>query len=129
MANGRQIMNFKSLPLLPRLSEKTHNLSKQRRTYVFEVTRRANKPAVASAVQEQYGVKVEAVNLAVIKGKPKNSHRKGRRSIVGHRSDVRRAYVRLGQGHSLPIFDAVDAAEQQEKAAAKKSKKAAKESK
>lgn len=122
---------MKDIFLKPRISEKSYDLSKIRNTYVFEVSSDANKHTVAAAVAKQYEVNVVDVNIANIKGKTKRTYlnRRGK-SITGSRSDVKKAYVVLKEGETLPIFAAEDEAEAKaEKAAKKAEKKAKKESK
>ena len=126
-----------SLVLKPRVSEKAYGLSQMRNTYVFDVERAANKHTIARAVEAQYGVTVTEVNTINAKGTSKRSVRKGGRAVMGHTSDVKKAYVTLKAGDTMPIFTAIEEAsakeakanEQFEKAAAKATKKAEKENK
>jgi large subunit ribosomal protein L23 len=126
---------YKQLALKPRLSEKSYAQS-QDRTYVFVVPGDANKHSVARAVEEQFEVKVTTVNILNLKGKAKRSvTQKGRRVAQGTTSDVKKAYVTLAEGNSLPIFAAEEESEakqekvqtQVDKAAAKQAEKEAKE--
>jgi large subunit ribosomal protein L23 len=125
----------KTIVLKPRMSEKAYGLSQQRNTYVFDVSgandNKINKHTVARAVTAQFDVVVIKVNIANIDGKAARVVSKGgRRVSKGHRSDVKKAYVTLAEGNSLPFFDAIDAAEAKEaKAAEKADKKAKKETK
>lgn len=127
----------KTLILKPRLSEKAYALSQANNTFVFEVPKNANKHSVARAVESQYDVTVDEVKVIVLKGKPKRTIRKGGKVAKGRQSDVKKAYVKLKAGDSLPIFAAVEEAEQKqekvakiaEKAAVKRAKKADKEKK
>jgi large subunit ribosomal protein L23 len=96
----------KTLVLKPRVSEKAYGLSKERRTYVFDVPKDANKLTVAQAVTAQFNVTVEAVNIAVIKGKAKRTVRKGGRPVAGRQNDTKKAYVVLKEGDSLPVYAA-----------------------
>ena len=97
------------ITLNPRLSEKAYGLSEQRNTYVFDVRPGVNKFEVAKAVAAQYEVKVENVRLAGVPGKALRSYRqRGRKSVSGQRSDIRKAYVTLKEGDKLPIFAAVE---------------------
>jgi large subunit ribosomal protein L23 len=109
--------------LRPRLSEKTYGLGVTKNVYAFDVPHDANKHTVAAAVEAQFEVKVTAVNITNIKGKPKRVIRKGGRPIMGSRSDIKKAYVTLAEGQHLPFFD--EPAEDDKKAA----KKAEKETK
>lgn len=95
----------KHMILKPRLSEKTYGLSLAGNTYAFEVPGSANKHTVASAVSAQFDVTVENVNIINVKGKTKRTVRKGGRPVNGKRSDIKKAYVTLKEGQSLPFFN------------------------
>ncbi len=99
-----------TLILSPRLSEKAYGLSQVRNTFVFNVPKDANRHAVARAVSAQYDVTVTGVNIAVIKGKAKRTLSKRSRA-AGRQSDVKKAYVTLKDGDTLPHFAAVEASE------------------
>jgi len=132
---------YKSIVLRPRMSEKSYGLSQTVRTYVFDVPGNVNKHSVARAIAEQYEVTVQSVNIANISGKAKRTVRKGGRQVKGRESDVKKAYVTLTEGQSLPIFNAIEEADAKEEAtqakidkvatkqAEKEAKKAAKETK
>jgi large subunit ribosomal protein L23 len=109
--------------LRPRVSEKAYGLSKATRTYVFDVPSNANKLTVAEAIIAQFKVEIDTVNIAVIKGKPKKTYRKGSRPTAGRRSNIKKAYVTLKEGQALPIFAAVEEAEAAAEKDAKKDKK------
>jgi large subunit ribosomal protein L23 len=124
------------ITLKPRLNEKTYGMA-QNRVYVFDIDQGVNKHTVARAVEAQFEVKVTAVNTVNIKGKAKRIvNITGKRSVnaEGKRNDIRKAYVTLAEGHSLPFFNAVEEEAEQEqkvqaqvdKAADKQAAKAAK---
>jgi large subunit ribosomal protein L23 len=136
----------KTVILKPRMSEKSYGLSQTKRTYVFDVAgengSKVNKHTVARAVAAQYDVKVARVNIANLDGKAVRVISKGGRRVSrGNRSDIKKAYVTLAEGNSLPIFDAIEQEEAKTeatqekltkataKAAEKEAKKAAKEKK
>jgi len=108
----------KLLALKPRISEKAYALSEASGTYVFDVSRSANKHTVAQAVAEQYSVKVASVRLANVAGKAIRLVRRRGRSQDAKRSDIRKAYVTLIKGEKMPLF----AATENEKAAKKETK-------
>ena len=116
--------------LNPRLSEKAYGLSQARNTYVFDVPKDANKHSVARAVTAQFNVTVTNVNIANIDGKAKRTIRKGGRATAGKQNDVKKAYVTLIAGDTLPLFAAIEEAdaksEEINKAAAKAVEKRAK---
>lgn len=102
----------KLLALKPRVSEKGYALSERVNTYVFDIPSNVNKFDIAKAVASQFEVGVTNVRLASVPGKAVRSYRnRGRKSIAGKRSDVRKAYVTLKEGDKLPIFAAVEETE------------------
>lgn len=115
---------YKTIILKPRvMSEKAYRLSQSTRTYVFDVPGNVNKLSVARAVAAQYDVVVEDVNILNQKGKAKRTMRKGGRPIAGRDSDVKKAYVKLAEGNTLPIFADVEEAEAKEAEQAQKADK------
>jgi large subunit ribosomal protein L23 len=114
----------KQIVLKPRMSEKAYGLS-QDGVYVFDVPGSVNKHTVANAISAQFDVSVKTVNITNIKGKAKRTvSQKGRRVKNGSNSDVKKAYVTLKKGDSLPFFAAVEEAEEKEQATQEKVSKA-----
>jgi ribosomal protein L23 len=102
----------KLLALKPRVSEKGYALSEKVNTYIFDVPSDTNKFDISKAVASQFEVGVTNIRLASVPGKAVRSYRnRGRKSINGRRSAVRKAYVTLKAGDKLPIFAAVEEAE------------------
>lgn len=117
----------KTITLRPRLSEKTYSLS-ENRVYVVEIPKDINKHAVARAIEAQFEVKVDKVNITNIRGKAKRIVSiTGKRQVNadGRRNDIKKAYVTLAKGNSLPFFAAVEEEEQKEAAVQEKVDKAA----
>lgn len=131
VATERRSSNGTNLQLIlkPRLSEKAYGLSQTNRTYVFDVLSPAGKQSIGIAVEQQFGVSVTNVNVTNIKGKAKRTFVSKRGKFVrGTRSDVKKAYVTLQEGDSIPIFAAEEEAEAKaQKAEEKAAKKAKKE--
>lgn len=94
----------KSMILKPRLSEKAYAQSQTANVYVFQVPTDANKMTVAEAIESQFGVSVEAVNIANVKGKVKTSYRKRGGRTQGARADMKKAYVTVKSGDVIPVF-------------------------
>lgn len=116
----------KAITLRPRLSEKTYALSEQR-VYVVDVPVNVNKHGVARAVEAQFEVKVAKVNIINVKGKAKrviSLTGKRMKNAEGKRPDMKKAYVTLAEGHSLPFFAAIEEEEQKEQATQEKIEKA-----
>ena len=117
----------KTIVLKPYLKEKTYALSEQR-VYAFLIEKDVNKHTVARAVEAQFDVKVKSVNVTNIAGKSKRTISvSGKRSVNsnGKRNDIKKAYVTLAEGFSLPFFAAIDEAEEQQQATQAKVDKAA----
>ncbi len=118
-----------STVLRPRMSEKTYAISESG-VFVFIVESKLNKQEIAKAVEDSYKVDVIKVNVVNQKGKKKRAYR-NRKYENGTRSDMKKAYVTLKEGQSIPIFAAVQEAEEKaektnkklEKVADKKAKK------
>ncbi len=96
--------NATHMPLIPKISEKSFLLSESN-TYVFLVPLPANKLTIRQAVEEQFGVTVVGVRVAVSKGKKKTSVRKRVAPIAGWRKDTKRAYVTIKKGDNIPVFE------------------------
>ena len=109
-----------SIVLKPRMSDKTYAHS-ENAVFVFVVDKDLNKHQIAEAVEKTYDVNVETVNIVVQKGKTKRMY-KNRKYERGTRSDIKKAYVTLKEGQSIPIFAAVEeaAAETEDKKEKKK---------
>lgn len=71
-------------------------------TYVFSVDLAATKTQVRQAVQRIYNVKVEDVRVAVIRGKVKRT-----RMGLGKRQNVKKAYVTIEAGKTLPVYQEI----------------------
>jgi large subunit ribosomal protein L23 len=83
----------------PLITEKTSLLREDGRTIVFQVAPGANKIQIKHAVEQLFGAKVESVRTTISHGKIK---RQGR--FAGHRSDWKKAYVKLREGAKMPEF-------------------------
>ena len=124
---------MKDFVLKPRMSEKTYGQSTALNTFAFLVPKDANRHSVARAVKAQYEVDVESVNILNQKGKTTRTYR-NKRFTAGIRSDYKKAYVTLKEGQSIPVFAAVEEAQEKadktekavEKAAQKRAKKESK---
>lgn len=119
--------------LKPRMSEKSYAASTALNTYVFDVPLGINKLQIAQAVEAQFNVHVNDVRTTIIKGKEARSIRiggKARANVSGKRSDIKKAYVTVKEGDSIPVFAALDEqTAKQEKIAETLDKKSKKESK
>ena len=95
-------MNSYDIIRRPILTEKSYG-GIATKTYTFEVAKSANKVEIKKAVEEIFGVKVEKVTTATVKGKLK---RQGR--TQGYTPDWKKATVTLtDDSKSIEFFDSL----------------------
>ena len=82
----------------PHISEKAAIVGDATNQHVFKVATDANKEEIKTAVEQLFNVKVSKVRTVNVKGKSK---RHGIR--MGKRSDWKKAYVSLEQGHEIDL--------------------------
>jgi large subunit ribosomal protein L23 len=85
----------------PVITEKA-TMGSEHNQVTFKVPLDASKPEIKAAVEGVFGVKVNAVNTIVSKGKVKRF-----RGRVGQRSDVKKAIVTLAEGNSIDVTTGV----------------------
>ncbi|MDX1697557.1 MAG: 50S ribosomal protein L23 [Thiohalobacterales bacterium] len=96
--NQERLMN---VLLAPVVSEKSSRLADANRQFVFKVMKDASKPEVKKAVELMFDVKVDSVQISNMRGKVKAHGR-----TVGRRSDWKKAYVTLSEGHDIDFMGA-----------------------
>jgi large subunit ribosomal protein L23 len=82
----------------PHISEKAAIVGDASNQHVFKVSTDAKKDEIKQAVEQMFNVKVAKVRTVNVKGKSK---RQGVR--MGKRSDWKKAYVSLEQGHEIDL--------------------------
>lgn len=97
-------MRLDEILLKPIITEKSLN-NINRRQYIFEVGRRANKKQVSMAVEKLFNVKVSKVT--VFNRFPKNK-RAGKLRLEKLGRQIKRAFVTIGQGQKIEMFDLVE---------------------
>ncbi|SRR3712207_3014461 len=85
--------------LAPVVSEKSYSLITDRK-YTFKVHKDAHKTQVRQAVEELFGVHVQAVNILKTQPKPKR-----RGAFRGTRPGWKKAVVQLREGEEIPMFE------------------------
>ena len=85
----------------PLVTEKS-TLGSEHNQVTFEVPLDATKPEIKAAVEDLFKVKVKGVNTLRQKGKTKRF-----RGRPGKRSDMKKAYVTLEEGHSIDVTTGV----------------------
>ncbi len=96
--NQVRLMN---ILLAPVVSEKSSRLADANRQFVFKVMKDASKPEVKKAVELMFNVKVDNVQISNMRGKVKAHGRS-----IGRRSDWKKAYVTLSEGHDIDFMGA-----------------------
>ena len=89
--------------LAPVVSEKSYGLIEDRK-YSFRVHPDAHKTQIRQAVEELFGVRVQAVNMLKVQPKPKR-----RGMIRGTKPGWKKAIVQLREGESIEIFEGAQA--------------------
>ena len=84
----------------PVITEKGTLVNELANQVVFRVHLRANKIEIRHAIEQLFKVKVENVRTVRLLGKQR---RVGRH--VGRRSDWKKAYVTLAEGHRIDFFE------------------------
>lgn len=91
----------RSIIKVPLVTEKTTDI-REKDWYVFSVERSANKKEIQDSLEKIFDVKVDKVRTLITRGKPVKRY--GR--LVGKRSAVKKAYVKLKEG-SIDLFEGV----------------------
>ena len=85
--------------LKPVISEKTTMAADKHRQIAFQVLPDAGKDEIKRAVETLFEVKVRSVQVAHMRGKVKRAGR-----TPGKRSNWKKAYVRLHEGHDIDFL-------------------------
>ena len=84
--------------IAPVITEKSQVLASNGKTYVFKVSKDANKTQIKLAIEELFGVKVKSVNTLNTKSKDK---RVGR--YTGKTKTYKKAIITLCDGYSIEL--------------------------
>lgn len=87
--------------IAPVVSEKSTRLADAHRQFAFKVVPDASKPEVRKAVELMFDVKVDAVQIANVRGKIKRFGQS-----TGKRANWKKAYVTLAEGHDINFMGA-----------------------
>lgn len=93
-----------SILVAPHISEKSTRVADGSNQVTFKVRSDARKPEIRRAVEKIFEVEVESVSVMNVRGKRKSF--RGRSQ--GRRSDWRKAYVRLKDGHDIDFMGPVE---------------------
>ncbi len=91
------------ISIKPIITERATKLSEKRNCYTFRVSPDADKRQIKALIEQLYGVKVESVNTAVMRGKNKSRWTKS--GLIKGRTDRwKKAYVKVADGQSIEFF-------------------------
>jgi len=99
-------MDYTDTIIKPLLSEKVNKLTEFAQQYVFQVSTKANKLQIKSAVEKKFEVKVKKVRTINCKGKMKNTSMRSNGKVLrtsGFRSDWKKAIITLSEGYKIDI--------------------------
>jgi large subunit ribosomal protein L23 len=82
--------------LSPVVSEKAVGPAGTTNQVVFKVVKDAQKSEIKVAIEQLFDVKVEGVRTLNVKGKTKRT-----KFGIGKRSDWKKAYIKLAEGHDI----------------------------
>ena len=91
------------ISIQPIITERATKLSEKRNCYTFRVSPDANKYQIKALIEQIYGVKVESVNTAVVRGKNKSRWTKSG-LLKGKTARWKKAYVTVAEGDSIEFF-------------------------
>lgn len=87
----------------PIVTEKATRLTEKLNRYTFCVSPDANKFQIQDLVEKLYGVKVVAVNTAVVRGKNKSRYTKSG-LLKGKTSSYKKAIITVADGETIDFF-------------------------
>lgn len=92
-----------SILIKPVISEKAMDQSEVLNCYSFVVNKDANKIEIKSAIEETYGVSVDAVRTINYPVKRKTKFTK-KGMVTGAKSAYKKAIVKLAEGESIDLY-------------------------
>ena len=91
------------ISIQPIVTEAATKLTDRLNRYTFRVSPDANKFQIKDLVEKLYGVKVEAVNTAVVRGKNKSRYTKSG-LLRGKTNQWKKAYITLAEGQTIDFY-------------------------
>lgn len=91
------------ISITPIVTEKASMLSEKLNRYTFRVSPEANKYQIKDLVEKLYGVKVVAVNTAVVRGKNRSRWTKSG-LLRGKTNRWKKAYITVADGQTIDFY-------------------------
>jgi large subunit ribosomal protein L23 len=90
----------------PILTEKASLLTEKLNRYAFKVDPKANKLQIKSAIEQMYGVNIQAVNTIVVFGKTKSRNTKAG-LVSGRAAKYKKAIITLKDGETIDFYSTI----------------------
>lgn len=87
----------------PILTEKASLLTDKLNRFAFQVDSKANKLQIKTAIEQMYGVNVQAINTMVVFGKLKSRNTKAG-IVSGRTARYKKAIVTLKEGETIDFY-------------------------
>ncbi|KAA8482653.1 large subunit ribosomal protein L23 [Arcticibacter tournemirensis] len=87
----------------PILTEKASALTEKLNRFAFKVDYRANKLQIKGAIEQMYGVNIQAINTMVVSGKAKSRYTKAG-FVSGRSPKYKKAIVTLKDGETIDFY-------------------------
>ena len=92
-----------AIKIEPIVTEAATKLTDKLNRYTFRVSPDANKYEIKDMVEKLYGVKVEAVNTLVVRGKNKSRYTKSG-LLRGKTDKWKKAFITLAEGQTIDFY-------------------------
>ena len=93
----------KQILIKPVITEKAEGRQEKLGQYTFVVSKDANKIEIKKAIEDRYGVTVEAVNTVILPSKRKNRTTKSG-VLRGRVSSFKKAIITLAGGETIDLY-------------------------
>ncbi|QCK14030.1 50S ribosomal protein L23 [Mangrovivirga cuniculi] len=94
-----------SVLIKPIVTEKVSEMNEKGK-YGFVVSQKANKLQIKKAVEQAYGVSVEAVNTINVLGKKKTRYTKSQ-ILTGRKPSYKKAIVTVAEGEVIDFYSGI----------------------
>jgi large subunit ribosomal protein L23 len=96
----------------PLVTEKTLKLIESENTYVFEVSKRAEKNQIKKMIKDLFGVEAESVNTVM---GHRGLRKTGRKRLMVTQERTKKALVKVKKGQKIELFELEPAEESKDK--------------
>lgn len=87
----------------PVITEKATTDSEDNNRFAFVVDKRANKIEIKKAIEELYGVNIDAIRTMIVPGKKKSRNTKNG-IVTGNTGSYKKAIVEVRSGETIDLY-------------------------